>query len=151
VWRLDGRGPNTAEALSIYSEVLGVPVARAWNGESQPVNLEFFDLPGTDWWDSSAMSELADRIEQIKPTEVHLVLNAAYDASGLLGQLERFSKLPLTDIIFSHLDEPVQAGRLWNIVLASELPIRFLSAGQNVPGHFRQASHDQLLPEEFQQ
>src|SRR5437868_4463130 len=51
VWRLDGRVANTAEALTIYAEVLGVPVARSWNTGVQPVDIQFFDLPGADWRD----------------------------------------------------------------------------------------------------
>ena len=53
---------------------------------------------------------------------------------------------PVTDLIFTHLDEETRWGKLWNFVLGTDLPIRFLSAGQNVPGHFREATADLLLP-----
>ena len=33
VWRLDGCTANTAEALTVYAEILGVPIARAWTGD----------------------------------------------------------------------------------------------------------------------
>jgi len=145
IWRLDGQTANTAEALSIYGEVLGVPVARAWTGERQPVDLELFDLPGSDWRDASAMAALAGQIKAFGSPRVHLVLNAAYDVRVLFDQVRAFSACPVADLILTHLDEEVRWGKLWNLVAGTHLPIRFLSAGQNVPGHFREATPDLLM------
>ena len=146
VWRLDGRTANTAEALTVYAEILGVPIARAWSGEGQPVDVQFFDLPGVDWREAAAVAELREKVQGLEARQIHLVLNAAYETPLLLEQVRVFSSWPVTDLIFTHLDEETRWGKLWNFVLGTDLPIRFLSAGQNVPGHFREATVDLLLP-----
>ena len=124
-----------------------MPVARAWSGEAQPVDVQFFDLPGVDGSEPAAMAGLRERLQGLGMPQVHLVLNAAYETSLLLDQVRTFSSCPLTDLIFTHLDEETRWGKLWNFVAGTPLPIRFLSAGQNVPGHFREATADLLLPE----
>jgi hypothetical protein len=57
VWRLDGRTANTAESLSVFGEILTVPVHRAWpDGDPLPeAEILFVDLPGVDWSDSTAI------------------------------------------------------------------------------------------------
>jgi flagellar biosynthesis GTPase FlhF len=67
----------------------------------------------------------------------------------LLKQVEAFSCLPLADLIFTHLDEEARTGKLWNLVLETNVAIGFLSAGQNVPGDFRAASAELLLPRQW--
>ena len=78
--------------------------------------------------------------------QVHLVLNAAYDAHLLFGQIEAFRRFPIRDLIFTHLDEEIRRGKLWNFVLGTNYAIGFLSAGQNVPGDFQVAAPELLLP-----
>jgi flagellar biosynthesis protein FlhF len=146
VWRLDGCTANTAESLTVYGEILGVPVARAWNSEAKPGGLQYFDLPGVDWRDAGAVKKLSLRIQELGSPQVHLVLNAAYDIPLLLHQVRVFASCGVADLIFTHLDEETRWGKLWNLVAGTELPIRFLSAGQNVPGHFREATPELLLP-----
>jgi flagellar biosynthesis protein FlhF len=146
VWRLDGSTANTAEALTVYGEILGVPVGRAWTGEARADGLQFFDLPGVDWRNATAVKKLSQRIQELGNPIVHLVLNAAYDIPLLLNQVRVFGSCGVSDLIFTHLDEETRWGKLWNLVAGTELPIRFLSASQNVPGHFREATPELLLP-----
>lgn len=151
VWRLDGRAANTAEALSVYGEILGVPVDRALpqGGVWPEVEIRFVDVPGVDWRDDSAVAELAGQVEAMGPVEVHLVLNAAYEMPILLSQIQAFAPVALSDLIFTHLDDEPRWGKLWNVFAATKYAIAFLSAGQNVPGNFYDASARLLLPAEF--
>jgi hypothetical protein len=69
VWRLDGATANTAESLSVYGEILGVPVARSLTfGEGAPPDIGFIDLPGVDWRDAAAVRELARRLTELPRT-----------------------------------------------------------------------------------
>lgn len=150
VWRLDGHVANTDESLSIYCEILGVPVKRYVPAEAgSSSNLIFIDLPGTNSMDSSALEGLQYFIGELPKSEVHLVLNAAYDTRLLLAQARAFSMLHFTDLIFTHLDEERRWGKLWNFVLGTNYSIRSLSAGQNVPGEFSDASAESILAQQF--
>ncbi|HVY68689.1 MAG TPA: hypothetical protein VHH73_02105, partial [Verrucomicrobiae bacterium] len=151
VWRLDGRTANTAESLSVHAEILGVPVERSWPADTSgtPADIEFFDLPGVAAHDQSVLRELAGRVQQWSGAEIHLVLNGAYDSHLLLSQVRAFSALGVTDLIVTHLDEETRWGKLWNLALGTNFSLRFLCAGQNIPGDFQVATADKLLDRQF--
>jgi flagellar biosynthesis protein FlhF len=150
VWRLDGSTANTAEALSVYCEILGVPSERTWSGMT-PAEMEsaFIDLPGVEWRSGAALQELRKTLESFGPCHVHLVLNAAYEAPLLLAQARAFSVLPIEDLILTHLDEEPRWGKIWNVVLGTNYPVRFLSAAQSVPGEFFPATAERILARQF--
>jgi flagellar biosynthesis protein FlhF len=150
VWRLDGSTANTAEALSVYCEILGVPSERTWNGmEGLDSELKFVDLPGVDWRNSGAIHDMKRVLENVGPCRMHLVLNAAYEVPLLLAQARAFSALPIDDLILTHLDEEPRWGKIWNVVLGTNYPVRFLSAAQNVPGEFLAATPERILTRQF--
>jgi flagellar biosynthesis GTPase FlhF len=150
VWRLDGGIANTAESLSVYGEILGVPVSRSLTfGEGPPPDIAFIDLPGVDWKDAAAVRELARRLTELPPAQVHLVLNAAYESTTLLAQAQAFRQLPVQDIVLTHLDEELRWGKLWNLVLGTNYRVGWLSAGQNVPGTFMAATAGEILARQF--
>jgi flagellar biosynthesis GTPase FlhF len=60
-----------------------------------------------------------------------------------------FSKLPITDLIVTHLDEETRWGKVWNLALGTNFPVHFLSSGQNIPGDFIAASAEQLFSRQF--
>ena len=62
----------------------------------------------------------------------------------LLAQTRAFSRLPVADLILTHLDEETAWGKLWNLVLGTNYALGFLSAGQNVPGRFCAAQAELL-------
>ena len=151
VWRLDGATANAAESLSIYCEILGVPIQRAWQTSPDSISsdIRFIDLPGVDWRDLAAVRALGNQVKQYLSPHVHLVLNGAYDTSLLLAQIRAFSALPVSDLVITHLDEESRWGKLWNLVLGTNYSVRFLSAGQNIPGDFIAASPETLLTRQF--
>ncbi len=151
VWRLDGHVANTAESLSVFGEILGVPVERfsPTNGEVPEAEVLFVDLPGVNPADAAAMSQLARRIAELPDAHVHLVLNAAYETPLLLAQVRAFSRLAISDVTVTHLDEEPRWGKLWNLVLGTNCTLRFLSAGQNIPGDFAPATAERILSRQF--
>jgi flagellar biosynthesis GTPase FlhF len=149
VWRLDGETANTAEALSVHGDVLGVPVERSWSNEPFMEDISFIDLPGVNCADTEAMRQLEQRLKKFGNAQVHLVVNAAYESSVMLAQARAFASLSITDIIVTHLDEEQRWGKLWNLLLGTGYPIRYLSAGQNIPGDFIVASVEHVLERVF--
>lgn len=150
VWRLDSRSANAAESLSVYGEILGVPVHRCSAPRlATEEDILFVDFPGVDWNDLAALHDLQERVSALPSPQVHLVLNAAYDAQLSLAQVRAFSSLPITDLIFTHVDEEPRWGKLWNFVLGTKYPARFLSGGQNIPGDFLSATAARILDRQF--
>jgi flagellar biosynthesis protein FlhF len=134
----------------VYCEILGVPAERTWGGtEALGTDLNFIDLPGVDWRSSGALQDVKRMLDGFSPCRVHLVLNAAYEVPLLLAQARAFSVLPIDDLILTHLDEEPRWGKIWNIVLGTNYPVRFLSAAQNVPGEFLAATPERILTRQF--
>lgn len=151
VWRLDSQVANTAESLSVFAEILGVPVERIQPEPDQVEADELIcvDLPGVNPADSAGLAELGKRLERFPGAQIHLVLNAAYATRLLLTQARSFQGLPVSDMILTHLDEESRWGQLWNVVLGTNYTLGFLSAGQNLPGEFGRANPERLLAGEF--
>jgi len=150
VWRLDGNTANTAEALSVLADVVQVPTERSWGGGTFAEDIAFVDLPGVIWSDADALREMALRLREFGDAQVHLVVNAGYETSTLLAQARAFAAgLPVADIVVTHLDEESRWGKVWNLMLGTGLPIRLLSAGQNIPGEFFEASAERILARVF--
>ena len=152
VWRLDGATANTAELLSVYGEILGVPVERFWRepGTATEAEFSFIDLPGVESTDPAAVRELGERLRALPSPHIHLVLNAAYETPILVAQLRAFLPLGPHDLVFTHLDEETRPMKLWNFVLGTNCSIRFLCGGQNIPGRFVSAVPEHFFPTRFQ-
>lgn len=144
IWRLDGRTANASEKVSIYADILAVPLSRSWTGERDPSLLGYVDLPGTEFQDPGAVEELAATLVGMPGARVHLVLNAAYSTPLLLAQARAFEGVPVSDLILTHLDEETAWSKLWNLVLGTDYPLSYLSAGQNIPGRFHPARPELL-------
>lgn len=151
VWRLDGHVANTAESLSIFCEILDVPVERfvARGGRKPDTDLLFIDLPGVNPNDATAMKHLAKQLSLLPQGQLHLVLNGAYEPALMLAQVRAFAELGANDVIVTHLDEETRRGKLWNLVLGTNCSLRFLAAGQNIPGDFAAATPERIFMEQF--
>ena len=146
-WRLDGVSANTAEFLTVYGEMLGVPVQRCWNVRTSvctPSNEQFapdldlllIDLPGVQPNDPQAVRGLQTALGSLPNPRVHLVLNAAYDVDILREQYHAFASFNPEDLSLSHLDEERRETKLLEVISGTNCSLRFLSTGQKVPGDF---------------
>ena len=147
IWRLDTDRPNTAEFLSLHGELLQVPVERVWEQDLDlPADaLRFVDLPGVSPAQSAAMDQLEEQVKSLGDTQVLLVLNSAYDLAILLRQAQAFSRLPLSGIVLTHTDESNRWSKVWNLMLATQLPVTYLAGGQDIPGEFQPAIPETLF------
>jgi flagellar biosynthesis protein FlhF len=147
VLRLDGARSNTAESLSVYAEILGVPVERCLTPEFQidPNETTFIDLPGVSANDPEGIKALAAQIAMFPGAQVHLTLNAAYEISTLLAQARAFASLRISWLVFTHTDEEQRWGKLLNFVFGTKCSLGSLSAGQNVPGELVPATVEKIL------
>ena len=154
LWRLDGANANAAEVLDVYAEMFGLNVERFWRsaepqlGASEPApspdgnpraadaDLLLVDLPGVEAGDFAAMIALKTQLAALSSPHVHLVLNAAYDLPLLIEQFRAFAAFQPDDISFTHLDEEKRHQKLRDVVAGTSCSIRFLGAGQKIPGEF---------------
>ncbi len=136
--------PNSAGPLPVFCEALGVPLAHfpASTQPATPGGFVYFDLPGLSLRnpvDNVALTRFLDS-EQIEQRV--LVLNAAYDQATLRAAYAAGRELKATHVVFTHLDEVTQWGRLWDFLLDGELQPLFLATGPSLTGDCEEDTFD---------
>jgi flagellar biosynthesis protein FlhF len=128
--------PNPLGPLPVFAEALGVPLAH-FPCETQPAvpgGFVYFDLPSISPRrpaDNSALSAWLDREEIVERV---LVLNAAYDRAALRDAYAAGRDLGATHVVFTHLDEVPQWGKLWDYLFDDDLEPLFISTGPSLTG-----------------
>jgi len=128
--------PVSGGPLPVFCEALGVPLAH-FPAATRPVLLGgfvYFDLPGISLSRPGENAPLLRFLDQEQITQRVLVLNAAYDHLVLRNAYAAGRELGATHVVFTHLDEVTQWGRLWDYLLDGELEPLFLSTGPSLTG-----------------
>ncbi|MEI6034085.1 MAG: hypothetical protein WCS65_07375, partial [Verrucomicrobiae bacterium] len=133
VMKIDGVDPNATEALAMYCEALGIPLLRS-TSELLKVDDEmvvYFDVPGAIS-DSKGRARLKQAMTDFGIASRVLVVNAAYDRQLIKHFYQESVSLGATHVVFTHLDELLHFGKLWEFVLDAGLAPLFASTGPNL-------------------
>ncbi|MDD5350904.1 MAG: hypothetical protein PHQ12_11900, partial [Chthoniobacteraceae bacterium] len=151
VLKLDMDKANPGDGLAVFCDVLGVPLVRSLNSLPQLAVGEtlFVDLPGIATGNRGDIAETRNLLAALPPSSRILVVNAAYETSLIREAYRMGSDLSASHVIFTHLDELTQCGKLWEFILAPALTPLFISSGQNIAGDFSEAVFDTVLDRSF--
>jgi flagellar biosynthesis protein FlhF len=128
--------PNPLGPLPVFSEALGVPLAH-FPCETRPAvpgGFVYFDLPGISPRRTNDNAQIADFLDREEISERVLVLNAAYDRASLREGYAAGRDLGATHVVFTHLDEVPQWGKLWDYLFDEEVEPLFLATGPSLTG-----------------
>ncbi len=138
--------PNPAEQLAVFCEALRVPY------EHYPVSLAgptsrfvYLDLPAISIRRPSENTALAGFFAREHIEGRVLVLNAAYDSATLHDAYAAGRELGATHLVFTHLDELTQWGKLWDHLLDDSLEPLFLATGPSLTGDCEEDVHGAIL------
>lgn len=128
--------PNPLGPLPVFSEALGVPLAHfpCETHAAVPGGFVYFDLPGISVRRPKENAPLAQFLDREQITERVLVLNAAYDRASLRDTYAAGRDLGATHLVFTHLDEVPQWGKLWDYLFDEDLEPLFLATGPSLTG-----------------
>ncbi|MDP3068757.1 MAG: flagellar GTP-binding protein [Opitutaceae bacterium] len=128
--------PNPLGPLPVFSEALGVPLAHfpCETGPAVPGGFVYFDLPSISVRRPADNASIEFFLEREKITERVLVLNAAYDRASLRDAYAAGRDLGATHLIFTHLDEVPQWGKLWDFLFDDVVEPLFLATGPSLTG-----------------
>jgi flagellar biosynthesis protein FlhF len=151
VFKVDLEKANPGDGLAAFCEVLGVPMFRsvAELADRRPDHTLYVDVPGVNIENSDEIVEVFDLLERLAVTSRVLVINAVYDASCIKRAYRLGAVLGATHVIFSHMDEVTEWGKLWDFVLAPELTPLFLSSGQNIGSGYSEDVLETILEHSF--
>jgi len=128
--------PNTGGPLPVFCEAMGVPLAHfpASTQPATPDGFVYFDLPGLSLLKPAENQDVLKFLDEEQITERVLVLNAAYDRASLQQAYAVGRGLGATHVIFTHLDEVPQWGKLWDYLFDADIEPIFLSCGPSLTG-----------------
>lgn len=126
--------PNSPGPLTVFAEALGVPLARFPASTQVEVagGFAYVDLPSMSTRDAGANAPLREFLDREGIAQRVLVLNAAYDSTALRAGYAAGVDLGATHVVFTHLDEVTQWGRLWDYLIEGELEPLFLATGPSL-------------------
>ena len=129
------------EQLKVYGEIMGLPVEVVLSPEQlqqalrrhRDKDLILIDTAGRSPRDTDRISELHEFLSHGDNIENCLVLAAPTEERLQKKALESFGRLGISRLIFTKLDETDRCGALINLSTRSNLPLAYLTNGQQVP------------------
>lgn len=129
------------EQLKVYGEIMHVPLEVVIKPQEleqaldryDDLDLVLIDTAGRSPRSGMDIQELAAFLKPRLGIENNLMLSATTRERELEETIRRFSLLPISNFIFSKIDECDQLGVLLNIHYKNDTPISFLTNGQRVP------------------
>lgn len=130
------------EQIKTYSEILEIPLEMIKSVEDLNTSLEkhrekdliLIDTIGRGGYDFQNIDQMQSLLDESTfPIEIHLVLSAVTKPSDLNEILKNFDKFDIQRLLFTKLDETKNFGTLLNLAVRTQIPISYVTNGQNVP------------------
>jgi flagellar biosynthesis protein FlhF len=139
------------EQLKTFGEIIGVPVEVVMTptglkeaiSNHKDKDLIFIDTAGRSPHHDLHMSEIKAFLDKAQPDLSILVMSATIHSSDQAEILRRFEGLT-THLAFTKLDETVNGGAMLNLLEKTELPVAYITNGQNVPDDIEVATPERL-------
>lgn len=139
---LDTYRPAGFEPLSVYAEVAGLPLEVVYHPDEAGDALRrlstsevvVVDTPGRSPRAPGADDEWQEILEELRPDEVHLVLPAHLRRDLAREIAADFEDFGVTHLLLSKLDEVPDDDVAASLAMELDLPGRWLTTGQEVPG-----------------
>jgi flagellar biosynthesis protein FlhF len=150
---MDNYRVGAHEQLSIYGRLLDVPVRVATDAEALRSHIDYFDDKQLVLIDTAGMSpqdmRLADQIHTLQQHSVsvktYLVMSASTQQKALNEIVDAFKVFNPVASILTKLDETVLLGSTLSTMIEHQLPISFMTNGQNMPEDIYYPHADKLI------
>ncbi len=141
------------EQLRTYAKILGVPMEVIFEpetiseaiGKHPEADLVLLDTAGRSQKDTKRIEELASLYRVFRPDAVHLLIAANMKYRDMLEVVRKIGVVPITNLLFTKIDETSTYGALLDVVEDFERPVSFLTTGQNVPNDIEVATGARLI------
>lgn len=144
-----------ASQLGTYADLMELPLEVAYSPEELRAAVErqwdadfiLVDSPGCAQRNDAQIRELGAFVEALPGATVLLTVAATVKLRDLIDIQEGFGSLPLGGFVLTKLDETTTFGPVMSLVArgaAKELPVYYVTSGQNVPTDLEEATLDGL-------
>lgn len=150
---IDNYRIGAVEQIKAYSNILGIPCFPAFNRKDLLIALKkmegkdvvLIDTAGQSQYDKSRIEELKRMMPDDLAISCHLLLSVATRAAEMRNTAANFAPLKFQSYIFTKADEAEQCGSIINQVMQHNLPISYITTGQNVPEDIEMAKKENIL------
>ena len=140
------------DQLKTYAEIIDLPMQVVTNpfemrralDEMAGLDLILVDTAGRSPHDDLRIQELEHLIAGTGIDEVHLVMSGASSIDNWETTLDKFSTAGISSIVLTKLDEMQGLGPLLSLSRKTDLPISYLTTGQDVPEDIEPAETTRL-------
>ncbi len=140
------------EQLRTYADIIDLPMEvvstpremREAVCRLSHLDLILMDTAGRSPRDELKLQELKSMLSEAAADEVHLVLSATAGAHALDKTARHFADVGTTALILTKLDEAMGLGNLLPLLRGCDLPLSYVTNGQNVPDDIQPANREKL-------
>ena len=150
---IDGYRIAAVEQLKTYAAIMGLPCLPAFTAAELKTAIEkirskdviLIDTAGQSHLDKDRINELGKVIEGEFHIDTHLVLSANTKREDMKEAAENFRALNPASYIFTKVDETRVRGGIIDQIMDLDMPISYISYGQNVPDDITVATKKNVL------
>lgn len=143
---------GAVEQLRKYAEIMHLPMAVVESEDQMGramahlagCRLIFIDTAGRTPRDTSQLDILKGMLNKAQVDETHLVLSATTSAGSFQDAFHRYAAVRPNRMVLSKLDEVRGLGELFPMLRQSQVPIAYVTIGQQVPQDIEIASKTAL-------
>jgi len=143
---------GAVEQLRTYADITGIPIEVVMTPKEMPEALErladreviLVDTAGRNAKNTLHVSELAAFLAPLSAPEIFLVLSASTKANDMRLIIDSFRKVKYNRLIFTKMDETATYGVILNACRQAELPVTYVTTGQNVPDDLEVADAEKI-------
>jgi len=144
---------GATEQIKTFASILGVSIDFADSPRSLAQAIEanrhkqriLIDMPGLSGSDFELLDDLASYMGSQSDICKHLVLPATMRLKDMKRSLAQYERFGANRLLFTHLDETDSFGPLYCATVWSGKPLSYLSAGQQIPEDFEEATEERVL------
>lgn len=143
---------GAVDQLRAYAEIMDLPMEvvsspremRDALSRLHECDVVLIDTAGRSQRDRTQMRELGALLAAACPDEVHLVASTVAETDSLQETVARFREAGANRLILTKADEATRPGRLFSFLRTTDLPLSYVTNGQNVPADIRPATGERL-------
>ena len=140
------------EQLRTYAEIIDLPMKvvtspqemRRALDELEGMDLILVDTAGRSPRDELKIQELKQLLNEAEIDEVHLVMSLTASVRSIRMTCDQFAPVKPTALILTKLDEAAGMGSLLSLARQVELPVSYLTTGQDVPEDIEAANKSRV-------
>ena len=148
----DHRTLASGDPLALYASILAVRYETAENGKDlkraldrlADCDLILIDTPGVSPRDQEGMNKLRRLLDEPPNLRRALLCSATTNHADMADWVQTYSRIGLSSLFFTKLDECRHFGPLINTALGSGYPLSYITLGQNMTGDLEIAKPDVL-------